>query len=356
MSLAERLLNTTKVKEADVYNKSNVLQTRHGFKIPLKALSIALTGSLTGLVKAGIVTLAGPSKHFKSNLMLSIVAAYMNENPDAVFLFYDSEFGSKTAYFESAGIDVSRVVHIPITNIEVLKTDLVNQLKEITRKDKVIVGIDSIGNLASIKELEDAEEGDVKADMTRAKSLKSLGRMITPMLNLKDVPLIAINHTYMTQEKFSKAVVSGGTGVYYSSDDIIIIGRSQEKTGTDITGWTFNLNAEKSRTIHEKSKIPFTVYKDGGLPEWSGILDIAIELGFVTKTIRGSKGTLYTRKCVPDDAGVKIGGTLEAEFWEPLMKNGFDEAIQKKYKLGTLKMGGAWDGDVDEEGEGDDEE
>ena len=125
-------------------------------------------------------------------------------------LFYDSEFGSPQSYFESFGIDTSRVLHTPIVDVEQLKFDLVGQLDNIDRKDKVIVVIDSIGNLASKKELEDALNEKSVADMSRAKALKGLFRMVTPYLTMKDIPLLAINHTYQEIGLFPKAIVSGG--------------------------------------------------------------------------------------------------------------------------------------------------
>ena len=120
-----------------------------------------------------------------------MAGAYLKEHKDAVLLFYDSEFGSPQSYFEAFGIDTSRVLHTPITDVEQLKFDLVGQLDNIDRKDKVIIVIDSIGNLASKKELEDALNEKSVADMSRAKAIKGLFRMVTPYLTMKDVPLLA---------------------------------------------------------------------------------------------------------------------------------------------------------------------
>ena len=107
------------------------------------------------------------------------LVAYLEAHKDAVMLFYDSEFGSPQAYFQQFGIDTSRVLHTPITNVEELKFDLISQLEGIDKKDKVIVVIDSIGNLASKKEMDDAINEKSVADMSRAKQLKSLFRMCT---------------------------------------------------------------------------------------------------------------------------------------------------------------------------------
>ena len=122
-------------------------------------------------------------------------------------------------------------------------------MENIDRGDKVCIVIDSIGNLASKKELEDALNDKSVADMSRAKALKGLFRMVTPYLTMKNVPLLAVNHTYQEIGLFPKAVVSGGTGIYYSADNIWIIGRKQEKQGTEIKGYHFIINVEKSRFV-----------------------------------------------------------------------------------------------------------
>jgi RecA/RadA recombinase len=250
-------------------------------------INVALSGSIDGGLTSGLTVLAGPSKHFKTSFALLMASAYLKKYPEAALMFYDSEFGSPQSYFESFGIDTSRVLHIPIKNIEELKFDMVHQLETIDRADKVIIVIDSVGNLASKKELEDAMSEKSVADMTRAKSLKALFRMVTPYLTMKNIPLLAINHTYQTQEMFSKAVVSGGTGITYSADNIWILGRQQDKEGTEIQGYHFIINVEKSRFVKEKSKIPISVSWEGGVQKWSGLLDIALEGGFVIKPKNG---------------------------------------------------------------------
>jgi hypothetical protein len=136
----------------------------------------------------------------------------MTKYPDAICLFYDSEFGITPAYLRAMGVDPDRVVHTPVQSVEQLKIDMVNQLEEIERGEKVIVFIDSIGNLASKKETEDALNEKSVADMTRAKSLKSLFRIVTPYFSIKNIPCVAVNHTIETIEMFSKTVMTGGTG------------------------------------------------------------------------------------------------------------------------------------------------
>lgn len=210
MSLLEKLAKTSTIKHSAILSDSDFFGKKSETVTDLPILNLAFSGSLHKGFGSGLITIAGPSRHYKSNLGLYCVASYLKKNKDAVCLYYDSEFGAPPAYLSTFGIDTSRVLHSPIKHVEQLKFDIVNQLENIERGDKVIIFIDSIGNLASKKETEDALEQKSAADMSRAKALKSLWRIVTPELTIKDIPCININHTYETMEMFSKAVVSGG--------------------------------------------------------------------------------------------------------------------------------------------------
>jgi hypothetical protein len=217
-----------------------------------------------------------------------------------------------------------------------LKFDLIAQLEGLERTDKVIVVIDSIGNLASKKEMEDAINEKSVADMSRAKALKGLFRMCTPYLAMKDIPLLAVNHTYQEIGLFPKAIVSGGTGIYYSADNIWILGRRQNKKGTEVTGYDFVINVEKSRYVKEKSKIPVTVSWEGGVEKYSGLLEVALAGGYVQKPSNGwyeavdpSTGEILS------DGKKREAETLLEEFWTPIFDTtDFKEFVKKSYTIG----------------------
>jgi len=210
MSVMDKLKKNSRIKETSVLTESEFFKETDGVSTPVPMINVAFSGDIDGGFSSGLTVLAGPSKHFKTSFALVAAAAYLDKYKDAVCLFYDSEFGSPQSYFQAYGIDTDRVLHTPLTDVEVLKHDIVAQLEEITKKDRVIIVIDSIGNLASKKELDDAKEGKSVADMSRAKQLKSLFRMITPYLKMRDIPMIAVNHTYQEIGLFPKAIVSGG--------------------------------------------------------------------------------------------------------------------------------------------------
>lgn len=333
MSLLDKMKKSGSIKTTELLSESTFFNKKEGVQTEVPIINLALSGQVDGGLVSGLTFLAGPSKHFKSLLGLVLVKAYMNKHPDAVCLFYDSEFGITPDYIKTNGIDTDRVLHIPIEHLEQLKFDISKRLESIERGDKVIIFIDSVGNLASKKEVEDALDEKSVADMSRARVMKSLWRIVTPHLTTKDIPCIAVNHTYQTMEMFSKSVMSGGTGGMYSANQVFIIGKSQEKDGTDLVGWNFTINIEKSRFVREKSKFPFLVTFDGGIQKYSGLMDIALEGGFVTKPSNGwyakvdrATGEIGEKKRMAD--------TLNASFWDSILSNvEFKEYVKSKFAI-----------------------
>ena len=335
MSLMAKLQKSSKIKTTAVLSESPIFNEKEFISTPVPMINVALSGEIDSGLTSGLTVLAGPSKHFKTSFALLMASAYMKAKKDAIMLFYDSEFGSPQSYFKQFEIETDRVLHTPIANVEELKFDLVAQLEAIEKKDDVIIVIDSIGNLASKKELEDAINEKSVADMSRAKALKGLFRMVTPYLAMKNIPLLAVNHTYQEIGLFPKAVVGGGTGIYYSADNIWILGRRQVKAGTEVAGYDFIINVEKSRYVKEKSKIPISVTWDGGIAPYSGLLDVAMAGGYVVKPSNG----WYQRvdKTTGELLGTKVREkeTKEAEFWQPVFdETDFKEFVRKAYQIG----------------------
>jgi RecA/RadA recombinase len=275
--------------------------------------------------------------------------SYLEKYPDAALLFYDSEFGTPQSYFDSFGIDTNRVLHTPLTDIEQLKFDIMAQLSQLERDDKLIIVIDSIGNLASKKEVDDALDGKSVADMSRAKQIKSLFRMVTPHLSMKDIPMIVVNHTYKEIGLYPKDIVGGGTGSYYSADNIFILGRQQEKEGTEVVGYNFIINVEKSRYVKEKSKIPVAVSFDGGISKWSGLLDVALESGHVIKPTNGWYSKVDKDTGEVEDKKYRIKETDTKEFWLPILKQkSFQDYVEDKYRVASGNIMNFDEGEIDE--------
>lgn len=335
--LLQKLKKNSTIKSTDILSESVLFNKKDMASTPIPIINLALSGSIDGGLSSGLTVLAAPSKHFKSNMALVMASSYLKKYPDAVCLLYDTEFGITPEYLKAMGVDPERCVHTPVEHVEALKFDVVKQLENIQRGDKVIIVIDSIGNLASKKELEDAIDAKSVGDMSRAKAIKSLFRIVTPYLTTRDIPMIVINHTIQTMEMFSKQVMTGGTGIMYSANTVFFFGKSQEKDGSETIGYNFNITIEKSRFVREKSKFPFLVTWEGGINKWSGLLDIGLDLGWIQKPSNG-----WFEGVNPETGEILSGKkrraeTDSADFWLPILKAGYDKALNQRFAIGTIK-------------------
>jgi len=338
MSLAAKFAKT-KLKGSGMLDKIFQTETKyHDTGIP--ALNLAYSGSLFGGTRFGVTTMAGRSKSFKTLFGLISMKAYLDAYEDAYMIFYDSEGGASKDYFESVGIDPSRVIYIRVMNIEELRNDMFEKLEAIKESytenkkyERFCIFVDSIGNLASTKEISDATKGSAATDMgTRAKSLKAFFRIVTPYFDMYELHGLFINHvTADISGMGGRDIMTGGQGILLSSNEVFTVGKQQIKDGKDIIGWKFILNVEKSRIIRERAAIPFEVTYEGGLEKYSGLLDIAILTGHVVKPKMG----WYTRPSVADDKNWRAKETSTDDFWKPLLKDkAFTDAVSNMYKLG----------------------
>jgi hypothetical protein len=143
-----------------------------------------------------------------------------------------------------------------------------------------------------------------------------------------------VNHVYQTLDLYSKDVVSGGKGSYLSSDNIYIIGKQQEKDGTELVGFNFIINVEKSRYVIPKAKIPISVSFETGISKYSGLLEIATDLGFVVKPNQGFYSRVNIETGELEEKKYRAKATNNKEFWEPILTSDkFKDAVYNKFSI-----------------------
>lgn len=341
-TLMNKLIKSSKIEGAERLTDSVILNEKPTAQTRVKLINVALSGKLDGGLGAGVTLICGPSRHYKSSYGLIAIKGFLDANPDGICLYYNNEFGIKKPYFENAGIDMSRIIHLPVENLEKLKFDIVSKLEELTIEDKVVIFFDSFGGSASKKELQDSLDEKSSADYTRSKTIKSIMRMITPYLYMKDIPFIGIAHTYVeigNSYGAPKQVVGGGTGMYYNPDAIWIVGKSQVKEGEEKVGSTFTINIEKSRFVKENAKIPIVVRWDSGIANYSGLAELAKEFEIVTDGKRGRSFTLQYTKLDGTVIDTLLKRNDEDEvFWETVIKEtDLAYRIEKYYSIPTPK-------------------
>ena len=345
MKLAKLKFGKSKLLKSSKLTDKDPIKFEAPTDVPV--LNIALSGRLDGGVKEGLTQIVGPSKHFKTLLGLFMAKAYMDKFPEAEMIFYDSERGAGINYFKSVGIDVERVARFEVDFVENLKFDLSQKLEQINEEYqktgepvRVVVFIDSVGMLPSKKEVEDAIDANAVSDMTRAKALKSFARVTVNRAANLGIPIIVINHVYAGMSQYAPDVVSGGTGLYLASEDIIAIGRSKVKAKDGShAGYTFKLRLEKSRACREGAVLPLTVTFDEGIDKYTGLFEIAKATGDIYAPTKGWWSRKFSDGSEDKKWRISEIENNQEEFFEGLIeKTDFKKAIAKFYTYGDKAL------------------
>jgi RecA/RadA recombinase len=343
-SLKDKLMSLTKIQDAAFLDESDVFGVTETIPTNIPIMDIALSGDLDGgMLSWGMLQIAGPSKNFKTLYGLILCKSFLEANPDGYILFYDNEGGAGPSYFKAVGIPTDRVIHIPFNTIEMVKNDIAYKFEGdmdaktgkfkgngLQKGDKVMIFVDSIGNAASRKEAEDSATDKGTKDMTRAASLKSFGRVITPHLMSKQVPMVIVNHVYDKLDGSGGLVVGGGSGLYLSSQDIWVVRRKMiwDKQEQKFSETEFTIFIEKSRRVRERSTFTLVV-DETGLQRYSGLFDIAVEAGLITQ-----KGAWYSIPGVEGKSFYRKEVEFDPDFWAEFLDNEtFKEYIRTKYLL-----------------------
>ena len=336
-NLMERMLKNSTIKltsplvDTTIINETEPIQT----KIPM--LNLALSGKLKGGIQPGIVQLCGESRTFKSSFALTLAAAFLDSDPTAIVVFFDSEFGTKKEYFAAFGCDISRILWVPFQDIEELSFEYAKQLDGVTEDDKVMFICDSIGLSSSKRERENVENQLSKQDLSRPRALKSLFRIITPKILLKKKCAIFVNHIYMTLETYAQVQISGGSGSVLASNTILVITKRKAKDGDEHVGYEFVLKIFKSRSIRDNASIPIRVTFEGGIANYSGLCVLAESLGVIRKGRDGRSGA-YVYDSLSGEEVKSLFKEVDSdqEFWELIFKEtDLEYRIENMYKFGS---------------------
>jgi RecA/RadA recombinase len=200
----------------DTLDKSTISEIDHFIPTGNYHLNACLTGSLFGgYPNNRAVALAGPSGTGKTYLTLNAVK--QAQDLGYYIVYYDSENAVDRDLVEKFGIDSTKFRYEPCNTVQEFRSSvtaladtLIAQQAKGLVIPKVMIILDSAGNLATQKEIDDAKSGSDKADMTRSKLLKSTFRILMTKLGIVKVPFIFTNHTYQTQDLFSQTVSGGG--------------------------------------------------------------------------------------------------------------------------------------------------
>ena len=294
-----------------------------------------LSGSLYGgLASNKITALAGESATGKTFFLMGIVKSFLDKDPNAGVIYFESESAITRQMVIDRGIDPKRMVIMPVTTVQEFRTQAIRVLDDYLSQDEadrqpMFLCLDSLGMLSTTKEVEDTAEGKETRDMTRAQVLKAAFRVLTLKLGRAKVPMVVTNHTYdVVGSMFPQKEMGGGSGLKYAASSIVYLSKKKEKDGTEVVGNIVHCKNHKSRLTKENKMVDVRLTYDKGLDRHYGLLDLALKYGIFK--------SVSTRIELPDGSktfGKTINNDPEKYFTEDIMKQ-LDDAAMKEFKYG----------------------
>ena len=294
-----------------------------------------LSGSIYGgLPSNKLLALAGESATGKTYFLMGIVKNFLDANPDAGVIYFESESAITKQMVVDRGIDPKRMVIVPVTTVQEFRTQAIKVIdtylaqNEADRKP-IFLCLDSLGMLSTTKETLDSAEGKETRDMTRAQVLKATFRVLTLKLGKAKIPMVVTNHTYdVVGSMFPTKEMGGGSGLKYAASSIIYLSKKKEKDGTEVVGNIVHCKNHKSRLTIENKMVDVRLTYDKGLDKYYGLLELAEKYDIFKK--------VSTRYELPDGSkqfGKTILNDPETYFTEEIMSK-LDEAASKEFKYG----------------------
>ena len=293
------------------------------------------SGSLNGGLRSNKITaLAGESATGKTYFLMGIVKNFLDANPNAGVIYFESESAVTKQMVIDRGIDPNRMVHVPVTTVQEFRTQALKVLDSYllqheSERKPLFLCLDSLGMLSTTKEVEDTAEGKETRDMTRAQVLKAAFRVLTLKLGRAKVPMVVTNHTYdVVGSMFPTKEMGGGSGLKYAASSIIYLSKKKEKDGTEVIGSIIHCKNHKSRLTVEHKMVDVRLTYDKGLDRHYGLLDLALKHGIFK--------SVSTRIELPDGGkafGKTINNDPEKYFTDEVMQK-LEDAANKEFRYG----------------------
>ena len=293
-----------------------------------------LSGSIYGGLPANKITaLAGESATGKTFFLMGIVKNFLDSDPSAGVIYFESESAITKQMVIDRGIDPERMVILPVTTVQEFRTQSLKVLDSYLMKaDKrpMLMCLDSLGMLSTTKEVEDTSSGKETRDMTRAQVLKAAFRVLTLKLGKAKIPMVITNHTYdVVGSMFPTKEMGGGSGLKYAASSIVYLSKKKEKDGSEVIGNIIHCKNHKSRLTQENKMVDVRLTYNKGLDKYYGLLDLALKYNMfkqVSTRIELPDGTKQYAKTINNDP--------EKYFTKDVMDL-LEEAAGKEFKYGT---------------------
>jgi len=238
----------------------------------------SLTGSIfKGAPNNRILCLSGESGTGKTYLLMNM--AREAQKKGHYVIWYDSENAIELSQLVQFGVDPEKFRYEPVGTVQDFKTsitqtlDLLIEQKEAGNQiPNIFFVLDSVGNLATQKEIDDAKAASDKADMTRAKNIRAIFRIVAHKMGIVGATFAFSNHIYMSNDLFSQRIQSGGKGLVYGASIILNLSKAKLKEGSDNlqTGIVVTAEPDKNRFC-KPVKVKFYISYVNGMNPYVGL-------------------------------------------------------------------------------------
>ena len=297
------------------------------------SLNALTSGSMYGGVPSNKITcFAGSEAVGKTFITLSIAKNFLDQDKKNLVIYFESEGALTKDMIEERGLDIDRIGLFPVATVEEFRTQCVRIIENSGKNEgKMMIFLDSLGNLSTMKEMGDVAGGSDKRDMTRAPMIRGTFRTLSLMLSKHNIPLIITNHTYdAIGSMFPKKEISGGGGIKYAASTIVTLARRKHKDGTEVIGNIIKAKLVKGRMTKEESVIEMMLNYEKGLDRYYGLVSIAEKYGIFKKVstrFETPSGKAFEKTIVNDP---------EKYFTKDVMKQ-LEKAVFKEFNYGSKR-------------------
>ena len=297
------------------------------------SLNALTSGSMYGGVPSNKITcFAGSEAVGKTFITLSIAKNFLDQDKKNLVIYFESEGALTKDMIEERGLDIDRIGLFPVATVEEFRTQCVRIIENSGKNEgKMMIFLDSLGNLSTMKEMGDVAGGSDKRDMTRAPMIRGTFRTLALMLSKHNIPLIITNHTYdAIGSMFPKKEISGGGGIKYAASVIVTMAKRKFKDGTEILGNIVKAKLVKGRMTKEESVMEFLLDYETGLDKYYGLIALAEKYEIFKKVSTRYEtpvGKAFEKTIVNDP---------EKYFTEDVMKK-LEESAHQEFHYGSSK-------------------
>ena len=296
-----------------------------------------LSGSLFGgMPNNKILGLAGQEATGKTFFAYAFVRQYLADNPGSFCFYYDTESAVTKAMFKENNIDPSRVIIVEKDTVQSFNTHALKMLdaylmKPSSERPKIMMVLDSLGQLSTTKEIADITEGTGKKDMTRTQLIRAAFRTISLRVAKARCPFIVTNHTYAPIGAMGpqRDTIAGGGGMKYAASQIVQFSKKLDRDGKEVVGGIIHCFLYKSRFTKEKTQIDVKLSYNRGLDRYYGLFDFAYARGAFKK-----EGQKYSWLESPDLIYRKEIDDDPAAWWTREKLEQLEPFAAKRFKYG----------------------